>query len=414
MTSRYVRDRLSATRKHIPDPTLEVDQIRDRLGDALDGVLTEAPEEQSYDLLASWAALMRVRPDLVDARNARNELAAAKEIISATPGRLAELALAFPNPSAWLAAAKQFAESLKGFVEAEQETCTACDLLTDLDEADLVAYAVRAYGYPALELERQLGECNEWLAENATCFCAAGVLVQAVGQALSPDLAQIDPALGRTAEKYAHILDALEMVEADLRLEGSDVFDLEALEHFYRSRALRRPAEGARAPTAPDIPLLISLSLVAVALRAGRISGFRGAAPEPAAQGTEPGTWNLLLQDGSEEIPLPPEVAQQCYGAPVQTVTLRLHRSPDPARPNWFRPQLEMSPPPKKGGMVVTMVFAEGEERVFRLPRRRGVRMSSFSEPVASLPGEAFGSEQWPVSLRSICADGGDKNSRPC
>jgi hypothetical protein len=67
-------------------------------------------------------------------------------------------------------------------------------------------------------LEQELDRCRAWLAENADLFLAASVHVQAVGQALRPDLAETDYDLALTALKYEFLLDAAETAEETLSL----------------------------------------------------------------------------------------------------------------------------------------------------------------------------------------------------
>lgn len=208
----YVRPGLTATRLGTCEPDLLVDLWLDRLL-----VVAEPAEgldpDRAYDRLALWGRLLRCRPELI--RNAGGS-AAWNEVHERTRGQLPDLATAasaVADPDGWLREAVSLADTCDdGALEGDLAEW-AEQLLTDLDDADLVVYASHLAGLDCAALEQGLERCYTWLADNADRFFSCGVFVQALGQAMRPDLAVVDLDLAATADKFIVLLDALEDAE---------------------------------------------------------------------------------------------------------------------------------------------------------------------------------------------------------
>jgi hypothetical protein len=242
--SPYVRPRLAATRRGIPEPGLLVDVWLDQLLELSGNGPGDADE--AYDLLAGWARLRRVRPELIPSPDAWAE---AQEYVKRRGAEMARLAADVPEPGGWLEEARRFHKALEarldgpGLSEAELSEWAA-RLLGDLDDADLVVWSARQFALSLPELERQLRECGRWLEEHADDWLCCAVFVQAVGQSLQPDLAGEDLDLAMTADKFVVLLDAQERAE-DLT-GGAEPVPAEVV----RALLARRPT-GLPAPPRP-------------------------------------------------------------------------------------------------------------------------------------------------------------------
>ena len=214
--SPYIFPKLAAPHAGVPDPLVEVDGWLCRLQD----ILNTGPEtsDEAYDLLAAWAKLRRVRPELTAQLGAGDAVTRSEDLLAARGASLATEALTIPNPQAWLEETGALVEAYDEAGEAAARSELAERLLTDLDDAELVLYASRRCGLDDSELEADLGRCQEWLAEHADLFLAASVHVQAVGMTFRPDLADFDYGLGGTALKYLDVLRAAEAAEEELSL----------------------------------------------------------------------------------------------------------------------------------------------------------------------------------------------------
>ncbi len=214
--SPYIFPELTATRGGIPDPLVEVDSWLSRLQDVLD----TGPEtaDEAYDLLALWAKLRRVRPELIEQLGGRQAWEQATALLTAGGTGWASRALTIPNPPQWLKEARTLKHAFEHLGTAEQRSTLAESLLTDLDDATLVLYAARWLDGEDRELESELAPCLDWLAEHAALFLPAAVHIQAVGMALRPDLADFDYGLAVTALKYLDMLCAIEAAEEELAL----------------------------------------------------------------------------------------------------------------------------------------------------------------------------------------------------
>ncbi len=237
----YIRPGLTATRQGIPDPAVEMECWLDRLEEVLASASPEPGALDSYDLLALWGRLQRVRPDLLAQAGGERETVAVAETVARQGKDLARLALTVPNPAAWLEEARTLERAYEEASDPVARSTLAERLLADLDDADLVEYAARRQGMTDRALQEELRACGDWLEENAALFLCAGVHVQAVGMTLRHDLAERDYDLAQTALKYEVILDAAEAAEATLALEGLPLLAHEAvaaaLHRFDEERA---------------------------------------------------------------------------------------------------------------------------------------------------------------------------------
>jgi hypothetical protein len=104
------------------------------------------------------------------------------------------------------------------------------------------------------------------------------------------------------------------------------------------------------------------------------------------------GYWGLTTPEGSPELPLPPEVARHCYGKDSATVQLVLHAAAGDS-PDSYRPQVKISPPPKRAPLMVTLTFdvnGQTHERTFQVPPPPQPANAVASLPGVTLPAGAF------------------------
>lgn len=229
----YIRPGLEATRSQIPDPGIEVEDWLDKLGDLLDGKRPQGRAHQAYDLLALWAKLQRIEPNLLAKHGGEADLKRAKVFVDEKGRELAQLALTVPNTDAWLEEAQALAESYEDLIDPVQRAELAENLLADLDDAELAVYAAKRIGLVDAELNQQLVTCAKWVAEHADFFLAAAVHVQAVGMAFRPDLCEWDAELARTADKFVRVLDAQEIAEAELSFANQPRVDRAVIRHLF-------------------------------------------------------------------------------------------------------------------------------------------------------------------------------------
>src|SRR5262249_55550816 len=166
----------------------------DRLDVVLSGCSGRGPTQDVCDLLALWAALRRVSPDLLAQVDGLGTWGRADREVQSRGPEWVGLALEVLNPEGWLQEAGQFLADSEDEPDAAILTSRAVALLTDLDEADLVVWVARGLGTsPDPDLEHSLEECAAWLEEHADAFLHAGVFVQAVGLGVRPAPAPAAP-----------------------------------------------------------------------------------------------------------------------------------------------------------------------------------------------------------------------------
>jgi hypothetical protein len=220
---------LQATATGVTDPALEVAQWVDRLDYALDGGLTE-PAEEAWEVLSMWAALKRVRPELLAQAEGEAVLDQAEQQLQRASTDYGHLAVSSADPTQWLAEARaldrRYDEEL---IPPDTETNQAADLVQDLDETDLLFYALGKWQFDPAPLKQPLAECHRWLVEHADVLGAASVVIQATAAAIRPDLESFDPELARTADKYPTLLAALAEIETELSLADHAPFSPEQM-----------------------------------------------------------------------------------------------------------------------------------------------------------------------------------------
>lgn len=212
----YLRPVLSATRRNIPDPSSEVECWIDALAELVEDTGQRGVCHRAYDLLATLGRLERARPELVGASDVDGVRAKAEALLAAEGPELAREALKVPNTRAWLEEAVRLDGSYDEAWDPVARAHLAETVLLDLDDADLMLWQAERLGVADAELAIELDRCAYWVQTHADCFLAAGVRVQAIGQTLRPDLREAEPDLAMTAEKFVHVLDAIEIAEDEL------------------------------------------------------------------------------------------------------------------------------------------------------------------------------------------------------
>lgn len=171
----------------------------------------EDPElaELAYDLLAAWSGLARLDTDLVEGMDV--VVTRIEKTVRENPHLLVALASVVPEPSGWMEEAADWVEScVDPALDPMEAAHTARCLLTDLDDAQLVAHALgRLSGESAEKLEEELTTCVAFAIRNADMFTPADVFVRRTAEAMDPDLEHADPELAQTQATFAHALIAI-------------------------------------------------------------------------------------------------------------------------------------------------------------------------------------------------------------
>ncbi len=277
--NRYVRDRRPATRNQVCDPSSVVESRLALLADLLDGWSPNGPDQFAYDMLAALGWLQRTDLRLLTKLDPDGLAAAGRAYAGAHGQELAARALVVPDPQAWLDEAKDLRASYEELIEPVERAELAHRLINELDDAELVLLEAMRLGMQDELLESELERCRAWLRDDADAFLAAGVFVQGTGLALRADLDTVDPDLGRTAEKFAHILDALEDMESALEPDRLGPLSPESvgfvLEQFWATHGRDKEQSAPQADVLPFPvnPALFGQPLPFAAQAAGQPAG---------------------------------------------------------------------------------------------------------------------------------------------
>jgi hypothetical protein len=125
---------------------------------------------------------------------------------------------------------------------------------------------------------------------------------------------------------------------------------------------------------------------------------------EVPASGEEPVEWELSTRQGEREVSLPTEIAEFCYDVPEQKVTFLLHQVPIAGAPDFFEPQVEVAPAPRKNALWLEVTFLTGDHRTLFIPVPRRTRHNAFSQSCDPAPASAFGRNEWDVRISFVDA----------
>ncbi len=119
----------------------------------------------------------------------------------------------------------------------------------------------------------------------------------------------------------------------------------------------------------------------------GMLAGTRGASPWAVSGGTA--RWPLLIPDDAQGRALAHVIGERCYGNPDQAVTLTLHVTEADDGGGKVLAELEVSPPPGREPLVITVEFSTGDRRTFTAAVPVSPRPSTRSGPCEPLPAES-------------------------
>jgi hypothetical protein len=209
----YVRDTLPATRTELTDPGLLIDLWLDRLLELIEGAGEPQGPGDVGDAVALFGRLKRCDPKRVAGTGRQALWEAAAEAVERRLAEWLPPALGVPDPDGWLREAAALADACDDAAADAELGERAEQLLTDLDDADLVAWAARRCQMLPPALAEGLARCAEWLRHNPDRFFPAGVFIQGAAQTIRPDLPAFDLDLAGTADKFVLLLDALEEIQ---------------------------------------------------------------------------------------------------------------------------------------------------------------------------------------------------------
>lgn len=119
----------------------------------------------------------------------------------------------------------------------------------------------------------------------------------------------------------------------------------------------------------------------------GMLAGTRGASPWAVSGGT--GRWPLSIPDDEAGRALARVIGERCYGNSDQVVSLTLHVAEAEDGGGQVRAELEVSPPPLREPLVITVEFGAGNRRTFTAAVPVSPRPSTRSAPCDPLPPES-------------------------
>lgn len=117
------------------------------------------------------------------------------------------------------------------------------------------------------------------------------------------------------------------------------------------------------------------------------LAGTRGASPWAVSGGAA--HWPLSTADDEAGRSLARTLGERCYGNPEQAVTLKLHVTQAEDGGGKVLAELEVSPPPSREPLAITVEFCTGDRRTFTAAVPVSPRPSTRSGPCDPLPAEA-------------------------
>jgi hypothetical protein len=177
------------------------------------------------DLVASWGALTRMRPTLVDTDLLDRIEARIRDDRETLLDMLEHMRLL----DGWLEEAQSWEEQmLEASPDAQRRASVSLDLLCRLDKAALAIWAyeslhARTGSHPRRE---RLEQTHQWCRDHAPSLTGASRYVEPLLRACRDDLDTYDFELDRTMEPFVHVAEAIER-QRQWR-EGEEVDDIDA------------------------------------------------------------------------------------------------------------------------------------------------------------------------------------------
>ena len=223
-----------------PGPELIVDLLLDKIYIVLETWKSNGEEISpdplmAYDVLACYGGIERLSPDIISKGDAPL-VDRLRQIVSQHGETLVELALKVPNAAAWLLEADNFSILCEDgeILEYHERSRLARELLSDLDDADLVLYSAEKLGLGDEELDLELNECGSWVADNAFYLLPATFFAQTILKTFRDDLEDQDPDLALTKYKFVNVADVEEMAMAELESVAEPLFNPEVAKTIIR------------------------------------------------------------------------------------------------------------------------------------------------------------------------------------
>lgn len=239
--SPYIREGLWASKAQATDPQAELETWLFECRQLLKNIMSATEREPlCFSLIATYGRFQRIRPELLNEQETRQLVDELAQRLNRQGADWIKGALKVPNPPAWLNDVDMLEESSDALAPPLAHVEAACNLVEDLDDVDLVYWFARNIGVRDQRLERELEECHFRLAVQPDTFLPASVYVQAVGELLRPDLAEFDPELAVTAQKFIVLLDAFVAAEQSVTLADQPRLPPGVLKHLHGIRTTRR------------------------------------------------------------------------------------------------------------------------------------------------------------------------------
>jgi hypothetical protein len=217
------RARVAAAVDHAPTGVLVVEDWHDRARSAVDlwrkllsaGADDEAVQlECAWDLLACRGGLERLSCAVGDGLTTRRLRMEVLGICAHSSDELLAMARDFPDPAAWIEAARAWSEECDDPAIPEEEAAQAGrELLSELDDAQLVAWSLDQLRDGAgAALDDALLPCATFATGDPAMFFRSAPYLLEAEASFDLELAAREPELDVTTLKFGSILDALASV----------------------------------------------------------------------------------------------------------------------------------------------------------------------------------------------------------
>lgn len=166
---------------------------------------------EAFEGIECWGRLARCDSGLLRSVEGTETLQKLTETIGRSLSHFLELAIQFPDLTAWLHQAQTLWDDDSDDSEATDQ------LLIDLDAADYLSWVAAQLDKVLPEFEDSLSECHQWLSGHSLMFILSEPLVRATAKTIAGDVVSADPSggLAMSTLKYLTLLDRAELAWED-------------------------------------------------------------------------------------------------------------------------------------------------------------------------------------------------------